>query len=74
MTDALLLRIAAALERLAPAPMPAPDFTAEAFAWHTAPDRLEPVAQVARVDIGLLIGVIVILMYMPIFELASSIH
>ena len=57
MTDALLLRIAAALERLAPAPMPAPDFTAEAFAWHTAPDRLEPVAQVARVDIGLLIGV-----------------
>ena len=57
MTDALLLRIAVALERLAPAPMPAPDFTAEAFAWHTAPDRLEPVAPVARVDIGLLIGV-----------------
>jgi uncharacterized protein len=51
-------RIAAALERLAPAPMPAPDFTAaEAFAWHTQPDRLEPVARVSRVDIGLLVGV-----------------
>ena len=56
MTDALI-RIAEALERLAPAPAPAPDFTAEAFAWHTAPDRLEPVARVSRVDIGLLVGV-----------------
>ncbi|MBL9074249.1 MAG: ATP-binding protein [Tabrizicola sp.] len=37
--------------------MPAPDFAAEAFVWHTAPDRLEPVAQVARVDLSLLIGV-----------------
>jgi uncharacterized protein len=50
-------RIAAALERLAPAPLPAPDFGAEAFVWHTGPDRLEPVARVARVDIALLIGV-----------------
>ena len=56
MTDPLI-RIAEALERLAPAPAPAPDFTAEAFAWHTAPDRLEPVARVSRVDIGLLVGV-----------------
>ena len=56
MTDALD-RIAAALERLAPAPMPAPDFAAEAFVWHTSPDRLEPVAHVARVDLSLLIGV-----------------
>lgn len=53
-----LQRIAAALERLAPAPMPAPDFkTSDAFAWHTAPDRLEPVTKVSRVDIGLLIGI-----------------
>ena len=52
-----LLRIAEALERLAPAAGPAPDFSAEAFAWHTGPDRLEPVAKVSRVDIGLLIGV-----------------
>ena len=56
MTDPLE-RIAAALERLAPAPMPAPDFTVEAFVWHTAPDRLEPVARVARVDLSLLVGV-----------------
>ncbi|HEY6917947.1 MAG TPA: ATP-binding protein [Tabrizicola sp.] len=56
MTDALD-RIAAALERLAPAPMPAPDFTAEAFVWHTGPDRLEPVAHVSRVDLSLLVGV-----------------
>jgi uncharacterized protein len=57
MTDPME-RIAAALERLAPAPLAAPDFTvADAFAWHTGPDRLEPVARVARVDIGLLVGV-----------------
>ena len=57
MTDPLI-RIAEALERLAPAPMPAPDFdAADAFAWHTAPDRLEPVLHVALVDIGLLVAV-----------------
>ncbi len=54
----MLLRIAEALERLAPAPRPAPDFTAaEAFAWHTGPDRLEPVARVSRVDLSLLVGI-----------------
>jgi predicted AAA+ superfamily ATPase len=53
-----LERIAAALERLAPAPAPAPDFAAAgAFAWHTQPDRLEPVARVSRVDLALLVGV-----------------
>ena len=52
-----LTRIAQALERLAPAPMPSPDFGAEAFVWHTAPDRLVPVAKVARVDLALLIGI-----------------
>ncbi|MFT4149234.1 MAG: ATP-binding protein [Paracoccaceae bacterium] len=58
MTEDSLTRIAAALERLAPAPMPAPDFgAADAFVWHTNPDRLEPVARVARVDVGLLVGV-----------------
>ncbi len=51
-------RIAAALERLAPAPAADPDFAAAgAFAWHTEPDRLEPVQKVARVDLSLLIGV-----------------
>ena len=58
MNDTTLTRIAEALERLAPAPQPAPDFTsAEAYIWHTAPDRLEPVAQVSRVDLGLLHGI-----------------
>lgn len=52
-----LFRIAEALERLAPAPQPAPDFSAEAFAWTTGPDRLTGVAKVSRVDIGLLVGV-----------------
>lgn len=57
MTDPME-RIAAALERLAPAPQPAPDFTAaDAFVWHTAPDRLDPVAAVNRVDLGLLHGI-----------------
>lgn len=58
MSEEALSRIAAALERLAPAPMPAPDFAAsEAFVWHTAPDRLEAVAKVARVDLALLLGI-----------------
>jgi len=53
-----ILRIAAALERLRPPPSPAPDLdAAEAFVWHVGPDRLEPVPQVARVDIGLLVAV-----------------
>ncbi len=57
MTDALD-RIAAALERLAPAPRPMPDFDAsDAFVWHTGPDRLESIRRVSRVDIGLLIAV-----------------
>jgi hypothetical protein len=51
-------RIAAALERMAPAPMPAPDFSvASAFVWHTDPDRLEPVETVSRIDLSLLVGV-----------------
>ncbi len=58
MTDEALQRIAAALERISPPPLAPPDFrAAEAFAWHTGPDRLDPVADVARVDIGLLVGV-----------------
>lgn len=53
-----LRRIVEALERLAPAPGPAPDFSAaDAFVWHVAPDRLEPVARVSRVDLPLLVGI-----------------
>jgi len=51
-------RIAAALERLAPAPPPPLDLgVAEAFVWSPDPARLVPVARVARVPIGLLQGV-----------------
>ena len=54
----LLTRIADALDRMAPAPDPAPDFgQAPAFVWHVAPDRLEPVARVNRVDLALLLGI-----------------
>ncbi|MEI6560006.1 MAG: ATP-binding protein [Rhodospirillaceae bacterium] len=53
-----LLRIAAALERLAPAPAaPAPLTGAEAFVWHAEPGRLEAVTAVNRVDLSLLRGV-----------------
>ena len=53
-----LKRIAAALERLAPAPLAAPDFdAANAFVWHVDPDHLQPVAQVSRVPVDLLVGV-----------------
>ncbi len=58
MDEDALTRIAAALERLAPAPQPAPDFDqASAFVWQVGPDRLEPVATVARVDLDLLVGI-----------------
>ncbi|WP_068114615.1 ATP-binding protein [Tropicimonas marinistellae] len=51
-------RIAAALERIAPAPTAAPDFTsAEAFVWQTQPDRLAQVERVNRVDLSLLLGI-----------------
>ncbi|MCW2246326.1 putative AAA+ superfamily ATPase [Azospirillum fermentarium] len=54
----LLARIADALDRLAPPP-PAPlDLSAaDAFVWHTDPDRLDPVPSVNRVDLSLLQGV-----------------
>ena len=58
MDAATLTRIAAALERMAPAPQPAPDFTAaDAYIWHIAPDRLEPVDQVNRVELSLLVTI-----------------
>ncbi len=55
----VLARIAEALERIAPAPPPAPDLTAaDGFVWHPAPvPRLAPVPRIAKVDIVLLKGV-----------------
>ena len=51
-------RIAAALERMSPAPFEAPDFDgADAFVWHVSPDRLDPVRDVNRVDLELLVGI-----------------
>ncbi|RMA42986.1 ATP-binding protein [Rhodophyticola porphyridii] len=58
MTETVLTRIAEALERLSPVPACAPEWdAAEAFVWHTAPDRLEPVARVNRIDLPLLLGI-----------------
>jgi predicted AAA+ superfamily ATPase len=46
-----------AVERLAPAVQPAPDFaTAEAFVWHAEPGVFEPVSDVNRVPLTLLKG------------------
>src|SRR5579863_8999361 len=53
-----LRRIAGALERLAPAGLPKPDFSAaEAFVWHPEGGRLAPVGRVNRVEMSLLMGI-----------------
>jgi uncharacterized protein len=58
LNDSLLRRIAEALERLAPAAAPAPDFdAAEAFIWRADSGALAPVKRVNRIDISLLRGV-----------------
>jgi uncharacterized protein len=53
-----LERLAAALERMAPPPAPAIDFsTAEAFVWQTAPEAFIPVPRVNRQPLALLKGI-----------------
>jgi predicted AAA+ superfamily ATPase len=53
-----MLRIAEALERLAPLAPAAPDFSAaEAFIWQAQAELFQPVAKVNRVPIALLRGV-----------------
>jgi predicted AAA+ superfamily ATPase len=53
-----LLRIAAALDRLAPPALAVPDFTAaDAFVWHPDGKRLTPVPRVNRVEMSLLKGI-----------------
>ncbi|GGF56257.1 hypothetical protein SAMN05216376_101159 [Mameliella alba] len=57
-STAALERIAAALERMSPAPQAEPEFDgAEAFVWHVEPDRLVPVPQVNRIPLELLVGI-----------------
>lgn len=57
-TDALLARIADALERMVPSARTAPDLNAaDAFVWHAEQMQLEPVAVVNRVEITLLKGI-----------------
>ncbi len=54
----LLARIAAALERLAPAVPAAPEFDdAEAFVWTASPEGFQPVREINRVPLGLLKGI-----------------
>src|SRR6516225_8962757 len=54
----MIERIAAALERLAPAaPAALPFAAADAFSWHPDQRRLLPVARVNRVDMSLLKGI-----------------
>ena len=56
---AVLNRIAAALERMAPPPPPPADLdAAEAFVWQAEADRLEPVAAISRVPLALLQGIV----------------
>ena len=53
-----LERIAAALERLAPATPPLPDLSsASAYVWQVGPDRLTAVPKVSHVDLALLQGI-----------------
>ena len=53
-----LVRIADALERIAPPPAPDNDLTvADAFVWHADRAWLEPVAKVNRVEMALLRGI-----------------
>ena len=56
--DEVLERIADALERLAPPPPPAPDFSAAAaFVWHPEGRRLAAVRRINRVEMSLLKGI-----------------
>ncbi len=57
-TEALLARIATALERLVPPAELEPDFdAADAFVWRAEKASLEPVETVNRVDLSLLKGI-----------------
>jgi predicted AAA+ superfamily ATPase len=57
LTD-LLLRLVRAVERLAPRTLPEVDLgAADAFVWEAAAQELRPIARVAGVPLGLLVGI-----------------
>jgi uncharacterized protein len=56
--NTLLIRVAEALERLAPAPPHSSGLSrASAYVWHASPPSLQPVAEVNRVELELLKGI-----------------
>lgn len=58
MKDEALIRIADALERLAPPTANLPDLnSAQAFVWQTEPDALRPIEQINRVPLDMLVGI-----------------
>lgn len=51
-------RIADALDRISPGPLEIPDLkNHNTFLWHASPDYLEPISNIASIDINLLIGI-----------------
>ncbi|SFJ61039.1 ATP-binding protein [Jannaschia pohangensis] len=56
-SEPALERIAAALDRLAPGPAAAPDWSASAYVWDTFPDRLVAVPKPNRIALDLLVGI-----------------
>ena len=58
MTEDFLERIADALDRISPGPLEIPDLkNHNTFLWHASPDYLEPISNIASIDINLLIGI-----------------
>ncbi len=56
--EPILTRIAEALDRMAPRTVTHPELRgADAFIWHSEPERLEAVADVSRIDLNLLRGI-----------------
>ena len=56
--EPVLTRIADALDRLAPRPVVQHRLKgADAFVWHSDPERLEAVLDISRIDLNLLQGI-----------------
>ena len=53
-----LAQIARAMERLSPPPLEYPNFEKNnAFVWKVAPDKLQPVLKVSKINLELLVGI-----------------